>query len=345
MMPQTLSKVSSKDVAQKAGVSQTTVSYVLNGREDVAIPAATRQRVLNAAHDLGYRANSSARSMRSGRFGSVALLLSENPSMSILPPDRQEGILDALEAAGMHLILSRFADATLTDKEQMPRILNELRADGLLINYNTNLPEHLAERIAQNNIPAVWMNSRQEFDCVYPDDFGAAHRATQHLLSLGHRKIAFATHTGTTHYSYADRIGGYAQAMHDAGLAPQIIEMWHELCGIPERDTVISWLNGDAPTAFLTYTMDTAAALFAAALALGLRVPTDLSLLTFHANPVSLLGPAIATMLLPERDIGRKAVETLLAKINGPEQTFAPITVPLAFTEGETLALPTTGRP
>ena len=340
MMSPAVAKISSKDVANKAGVSQTTVSYVLNGREDVAIPSATRQRVLDAARELGYRANSSARSMRSGRFGSIALLLSENPSMSILPPDRQEGILDALEAAGMNLIVSRFADATLTNREQMPRILNELMADGLLVNYNTNLPEHMAERIAQNNIPAVWMNSKQEFDCVYPDDFDAARRATHHFLALGHRKIAFATHTGTSHYSYDDRIGGYTQAMRDAGLAPQIIEMWHELRGIPEPGSVISWLNGDAPTAFLTYTSETAAVLFAAALALGLRVPADLSLLTFNSCPVNIFGPTIATMILPEREMGRKAAEILLEKIKTPEQVFAPVSLPLTLSSGETLAAP-----
>lgn len=343
----TLRKISSRDVALKAGVSQTTVSYVLSGRENIAIPDATRKRVLEAAADLGYRANSSAKAMRSGRFGSVSLLLSENPSMSILPSERLEGILDALEAVGMHLIVSRFADAALADREQMPRILRELMADGLLINYNTNLPDHMAERIAQNCIPAVWVNSKQDADCVYPDDWDAARRATETLLELGHRRIAFATHTGTTHYSYEDRMNGYTQAMIAAGLAPQRLETWRELPALPARNAVISWLNGnDAPTAILTYATETASLIFAAALALGLNIPADLSLLTFNARPVDLFGPTLATMLLPEREIGRNAVEMLLAKIKTPEQTFAPASLACELLAGDTLASPQakTGR-
>ena len=334
-------KISSRDVALKAGVSQTTVSYVLSGRENIAIPDATRQRVLDAAADLGYRANSSAKAMRSGRFGSVSLLLSENPAMSILPPERLEGILDALEAAGMHLIVSRFADAALADREQMPRILRELMADGLLINYNTNLPDHMAERIAQNRIPAVWMNSKQDADCVYPDDWDAARRATETLLEMGHRRIAFATHTGTTHYSYADRARGYAQAMTAAGLAPQCIETWNDLPALPARDARVPWLNGgDAATAILTYSTETASLIFAAALALGRNIPGDFSLLTFNHRPVNLFGPTIATMRLPEREIGRKSVEMLLAKIKEPTQNFDPIAVPCEMRAGDTLGPP-----
>ena len=334
-------KISSRDVAQKAGLSQTTVSYVLNGREDVAIPAATRQRVLEAARELGYRVNSSARTMRSGRFGTVALLLSENPAMSLLPAERREGILDALEARGMHLLLSRFSDSTLTDHAQMPRILQELRADGLLINYNANLPEQMAELIAQNAIPAVWMNSRQPADCVFPNDQDAGRRATEYLLSLGHRRIAFAIHSVTGHYSYTDRKAGYAAAMRKAGYPSQELRLWTDLPQPLRAEMPLDWLQGETSvTAILAYSPDSVVPLTLAAVSRGLSIPGDLSLLTFAAHPPDMGGASVGTLLLPEREIGRRSAELLLRKIEDPAQTFPPVALPLELTAGDTCAAP-----
>ena len=337
-----LRKISSRDVATQAGVSQTTVSYVLNGREDVAIPPATRQRVLDAARELGYRANRSAKAMRSGRFGSVSLLLSEDPSMSILPVERLGSILDSLEAQETHLIVSRFSDATLTDRQQMPRILREIMADGLLINYNANLPEQMAEVIRQNRIPAFWMNSRQAADCAYPDDYGGAKQATEYLLALGHWRIAFACFHPSAHYSFTDREAGYADAMREARLPAETLQMRIDLTSQKTIRATTPWLQGDNPTtAILTYSWHNVFPLIPAALALGLSLPDDLSLMTFHSAPVTDFGRTVGAMILPEHEIGRRSVEALLAKIDDPAQTFAPIALPLELAPGDTTGPPT----
>ncbi len=334
-------KISSRDVATQAGVSQTTVSYVLNGREDVAIPPATRQRVLEAARDLGYRANSSAKAMRSGRFGSVSLLLGQNPAMSLLPPSRLESILDALEQRDTNLIISRFDDATLTDHRQMPRILREIMADGMLINYNANLPEQMAEVIRQNQIPAVWMNSKQDADCVYPDDFHAAKQATEYLLGLGHRRIAFGCRNPSAHYSFTDREAGYAAAMREADCAAETARLWIDLKTPETIRAATGWLRGERPvTAILTYAVDDVFTLIPAAAALGFILPDDLSLITFDTAPMRDFGRTVGTMILPEREIGREAVRLLFEKIADPAQTFPPRCLPLELVPGDTTGPP-----
>lgn len=331
-----LRKISSRDVAAQAGVSQTTVSYVLNGRDDVAIPPATRQRVLDAAHALGYRANASAKAMRSGRFGSVALLLGQNPAMSILPPPRLQSILDALEERELHLIVSRFDDETLTDTRKMPRILREITADGLLINYNSNLPEHMAGVIAQNQIPAVWMNSKQDADCVYPDDFDAAKRATEHFISQGHRRIAFGCASPSAHYSFTDRAAGYTAAMNAANLPPETLLLRIDLTSPQTMRETAAWLGGAAPiTAVLTYSYHDVFPIVPAVAAFGLTMPADFALMTFHYELIREFGRTIGVMRLPEQEIGRKSVEMLIVKISNPAQTFAPFALNLELNSGD----------
>ena len=332
----TLRKISSRDVASRAGVSQTTVSYVLNGRDDVAIPPATRQRVLDAARDLGYRANASAKAMRSGRFGSVALLLSQNPSMSILPPPRLQSILDALEERDLHLIISRFDDETLTDARKMPRILREIMADGLLINYNSNLPEHMADVIAQNQIPAVWMNSKQDADCVYPDDYDAAKRATEHFIAQGHSRIAFGCASPSSHYSFTDRAAGYTAAMNAANLTPETLLLNIDLTNPQTVRETAGWMRGANPvTAVLTYSYYDVFPIVPAAAAFGLTMPADFVLMTFHHDSIREFGRTIGVMRLPEPEIGRKSVELLIEKIANPAQTFAPLAIPLELLAGD----------
>ena len=209
-----------KDVARASGVSAQTVWRILNGKNKNNNEN-TAQRVVSAADELGYRANSSAKAMRSGRFGSVALLLSEYSGLSLLPVERREGIQDVLGEQEINLILSRFSNDALTNQERLPRILREIMADGLLINYNANLPQPMVDIISQYQIPAVWINSRQPADCVYPDDRDAGRgSAAKRLLTLGHRRIGFAYAAPTSHYSFAERIAGYEEVMQESRHLP-----------------------------------------------------------------------------------------------------------------------------
>ena len=221
------------DVAQRAGVSKVSASVTLNGaKSGTVLSEATRERILLAAHELGYKRNGSMASATTGRFGAVALLLSTDEFRSNLPQRMWDGIHDELAAHNMHLTLARLPDEKLTDEGEAPKILREWMADGMLIDYTHRIPHKMLELIRANQMPAIWINSQQDTDCIYPDDREAAVRLTRHLLELGHTRVLYLDVTNDLndafgHYSVRERIAGYREVMRDAGLAPRIeSETW-----------------------------------------------------------------------------------------------------------------------
>ena len=337
--------VTMQDISLKAGVSKSTVSHILNGRETaLRISDATRDRVLEAAHELGYRLNSSARAMSRGSFGGIALLQAIPETRSFAPQELLDGIYEELARHDWHLMLSRLTDEQLCDESVVPKILREWLADGLLIDYIDHIPARLGNLIARAKIPAIWMNSRQEFDCVFPDDFEAATRATRFLLELGHTKIAYVDymHNWTpgqeSHYSAHERIKGYQHAMRDAHLTPRLL---HEPTFVAHEERLAlcqNWLSRpDRPSAVLCYGTEASVLIHAAAL-VGLRVPRDLSVMNFGAKNENFCSQPMTSMLGPFHDLGRVAVQTLHEKILAPDQKIAPRQVSFGFQEGVTTA-------
>jgi LacI family transcriptional regulator len=327
-------RVSSRDVALEAGVSKTTVSYVLSGRQDISIPEATRRRVQDAARRLGYRVNGSARSVRTGRFDCIGLVLSTHPSYSTLARYTLGGINQGLAAQGYHLTVATLSDAELTDDAVVPKMLGEWMVDGLLLNYSQAIPPRLQRLVDEHQIPTIWMNSRHEADCVYPDDRAAARGATERLLALGHARIAYGGHQfppeTALHYSVPARAAGYADAMAAAQTPPR----WFEVSPPPgaDRAEVRRLLSGPGrPTAVVTYWPSVANVVLCEALALGLRVPEDLTILTFSDQWLKEEGLPVSTWLIPSFALGEQAVEMLLHKIADPARRQPPR--PLSFLE------------
>ena len=330
-MPVTL-----KQIAACAGVSPPAVSNILNAKAHLYRPE-TRARVLQAAREMGYRANAAARATATGRFDSIALLLSTVPHRSSLFSGLVEGIHDGLAERDLHLTLARLPDEKLADRGYVPKILKQCLADGLLINYFDQIPPALVELVDAHRVPAVWINSRQEANCICPDDEDAARRATERLLGMGHRRVAFVNYSGDTHYSAAARYAGYAGAMRGAGLTPHSAR---EV--IPRCDRIAAasrWLGVDAaerPTAVVAYSGTSAWPIREAAMAMSLSVPADLSLITFEDHPADEVGVRLDTMLVPEAAMGRAAVEMLLERIEHPDRPLPSRSLPFDFAPGDT---------
>ena len=336
-------------VASKAGVSLPTVCHILNPRSKRAglFALETQRRVRQIATEMGYRPNAAARSIAIGRFGAVTLLLSQHGNRSQLPPRLLDGIDEALADAELHLMVARLPDEKLTDPQAMPKLLRQLTSDGLLINYNAHIPARMIELIKQYELPCVWINSKQPHDCVHPDDEKAAYDATRLMLVAGHTRIAFIDYTygpspERCHYSNTDRRAGYRRAMMDAGLSPRLI------CGpenIPLEDRPAftrDWLTADdRPTAALCYTHHESAPILATADRLGMSLPRDLALFTIHDEAVRHFDIRVPTAMLPEREIGKRAVTLLRDRIARPHDHADPIAVPLRLEYTEHLAGPT----
>ena len=328
-------KVTIKDIARETGLSMSTVNHVLKKRE--GFRAETKKRVLACALKLGYQPNFFAQGIRNGRFNSVALLLSEKSSRFYLPNDLLGSLHDALAEAHMTLMITRLPDKALTDQGVMPKVLQQRMVDGLLIDYIANCPPGMIELIRRYRLPAVWINTRQKANAIFPDDQAAGRQAAQYLLKLGHRRIAYAQIV-TWHYSQEDRRKGIAAALRRAGGAAQA---W-PAPGPDVQDLPAFYgrqLGGcNRPTAVIAYELSQAITICLAAATLGLRIPRDLSIVTFNAAPDTNAG--ITTLLIPAAQMGRGAAEMILRRIEKPGVELKPVALPFGFAAGQTCGPP-----
>lgn len=309
--------IRSEDVARQAGVSRATVSLVLNGRMDIQIPEATRQRVQAIARELGYRPHRSGRAVRTGKTGNIAFLLSTVSERSLFSPRLLDGLIDAAAEHDQHLLVSRISDEKLTDVDFVPKILREFAADGLVINYNSQTPPRLAELIMAAKIPAIWINDKRAFDCVFPDDFAAAKSATEHLIAAGHTRIGYAGWMPGPHYSMGDRLAGYQAALATHGLSECFVLL-------EQAPVTQFWTISEPPTAVLCYSPDVLKIVWEVA-------PKNCALVVIHSESYATLERTFDTWLLPDYALGRAAVELLMQKIDAPEQLCAPRAILLAF--------------
>ncbi len=333
-----------RQVADKAGLSLPTVSHVLGGRAASYSPQ-TRQRVIDAAMELGYRANSAARATRTGRVGSIDLWLSTVEGTSRLPSLLMIGIHDALIERDMQLTISRIPHERMEDDTYLPRVLRQHSAEGVLINYTHKVLGRFPDLLRRHRVPAIWLNIKRDCDCVYPNEHDGYFKATEHLLQLGHRRIAFLILYKGGHFSEVDRAAGYESAMRQAGLTPMVANINAHIGSEYERnpladdrvELVMQWLSQpQRPTAVLCYSVSEVNVLMQAAGRLGLRVPADLSLIGLFDLPLNAIGVPATTLVLPVQEMGRLGVERLMSKIRHPSKPLTPAVVNLQLVEGRT---------
>lgn len=341
-----------KQIAERTGLSIRTVSRIIgdgSGTGAQRHSSSTRGLVLSAARELGYRPNAFAKAVRTGRFGCIAILLSTTPNRSTLPGTLYEGIDDALAEHDLHLTLARVSDEKLKSEEAVPKILREWMVDGLLVNYNYDIPAPFLETINNTRIPSVWINTKQEANAVWPDDFAAGKSATEQLLALGHQRIAYAINENAEgHYSATDRRNGYEAAMQEAGLVPQVLRF--PTPNIPNAPTTIVppagweagspiWQAGAAstrPTAIVAYMPYVANFFVFMAASHGLQAPKDFSIITFCEQRADDSGVLITSWRIPVYAVGQEAVRMLLARLSSAEhEPQQPVIVPFIKPESD----------
>jgi LacI family transcriptional regulator len=331
--------VTQKQIAEKMGVSQRLVSYALKG--DGTVSEKMREEIRSTALAMGYRPNNSARAIKTGKFGTVALLINAGQPVSSLLEYLLDGIHDELAAHDMHLMLVKLRQEELSSDETGPRLFRELMVDGFLIALNWVVEPEMAQIIRRHNIPSIWLNANGEYDCVRPDDKAAAYQAVQHFVNLGHRRIAYVTTPHQQHYSVPDRERGYEEAMREAGLAPQVLCADIMASRQEHMAKVRSFLQGNnRPTAMIFYDRETLSATIMAAMEAGLEIPQDLSVLMIgHEGYYSPLFH-VDMVTIPFREIGCRAVQQLLRKIEQPDELLPTRILPVNFDRQETSAPP-----
>lgn len=333
--------VSLKDIADRCGVSRQAVSNALTGSG--RLKPETRRTIQQVAHELGYRPNTIARTMRTGRFGSLAMLT--RAEMGPIQLNLNKGAFAEASSRDLHLAYTEVAFERLVDPGYAPKVLRELCVDGLLVHYAWDIPHASIERIRNSETPTVWINTQDDLDCVYPDDQQGAEIATAQLIEAGHRRIAYMSRNPAgpqiSHYSTEARRAGYARTMQDAGLEPVFIDMAYPTPKPDYPTRVSAWLKavrGQAKTTAMLCANDKIAmSVLIAAATLGRSVPHDLSLITFTNSGNESLPQPISAMRVPMAEVGRSAVKMLCRKIKNTNKPVNSIAVPYAKPSYDTI--------
>ena len=329
--------VTLKDVAARSGVSVRTACEVLGGPRAHLYAATTREKVRLAAQTLGYRRNHFARAVRLGRFGAVGLLVPAG-TLGNLPPGLLSSIDSTLNEQGMILIVAH-QSAMGAD---VP-LLQELAIDGLLVDHRGQIQSPALEFVYSYPVPLVHMNAQGPVDCVFADALAAAREATEYLLGLGHRRIAFLDTEHHPFFTLADLATGYRQAMAAAGLKAhcrilpvgEFGDLRKEVAYQEVRHAaIVDWFRSkDRPTAVIASISSDAMLVQTSALRMGLQFPRDLSLVTFSDWIVNQHGQPITTLFYASHELGEISVNMLLERIRRPE-AIPSRTVPYRLVEG-----------
>ncbi|MEU2908418.1 LacI family DNA-binding transcriptional regulator [Streptomyces massasporeus] len=302
-----------RDVAERAGVSKSLVSLVLRGSDQVR--PEKRDAVLRAARELGYRPNAAARSLSEQRTRTVGVLLNDlrNPWFV----DLLDGLNSLLHANGLRMLL---ADARLnrrTGQDPADPLL-DLRVDGLVV--VGTLPDPAALGQVAERIPVVLAGSREPappgVDVVAGDDERGALLVAEHLIGLGHRRIAHIAGYGAVGEL---RRRSFEATMRRHGLAEQVLVEPSDMTEEGGYRTTVRLLSRpDRPTAVFAVNDIAAIGVLSAAEELGLRVPRDLCVVGYDNTSIARLRHVwLTTVDNSSHEVGRRAAQCLLARFEG----------------------------
>ena len=313
-------RIHSREVAQTAGVSLSTLSKVLNGREIDRIPEGTRQRVLKVVRDLNYVPRSQMRELRTGRTGRIGVLLI-SPVIFLKMDPYHQGIFDGI-VAGAHrhqrnlVLYTAFPDSP----EALRRDLLGGSADGVLVVGNAWGPT-VPEDLHRSHLPAVYVSSAPiGLDGYYLtdcDNVGGGRLGVEYLLSLGHRHIALIGIPDVSFSYQRERIQGALTAMGEA----QKTDSDLRCTVIPSRDAAdITRIIVSDPTitsVFVPLGELLAGEIMECLAAQGKRVPEDISIVGFDSTSVCDRLPVPLTAIAqPLNAIGEAATELLISLID-----------------------------
>lgn len=309
----------SADVAARAGVSRTTVSFVLNGR-DGAISAATRERVMTAARQLDYHPHEPARQLAGGTSQTIGLVLRQSPEQvagDALLAETLRGMTAAARLGGFRVILE-----TLEPKGgRYADLLRSGRTDGLVVSGprvdDPDLRDIVRDRFAvvlQGSLPGLEVTS------VDVDNRAGARGAVEHLIALGHRRIGCVTNAPLAYTAASERLDGYRDALRAAGIEPRSEWIVEAAFDAGSGHRAMAELLGRGPYDAVFVASDVVAfGALGALRAARLQVPDDISVIGFDDIPLAaFLEPPLTTVRLPAYELGHAVGTALLDRIANP---------------------------
>lgn len=326
-----------KDVAETAGVSRSTASRALTGRGYVAEPV--RLRVQAAAAELGYVPDATARHLKAQTSRSVGVLVSD--LRNAFYADLAAGASSAARSAGYTFMLADLGNRSADEVEAVEAFV-ALRVAGVVV---TPLSADVSGYLERHGIPVVEVDRQfapATCDAVVVDNSRAARAMTEHLLDLGHRRIAlFIDETDWT--TGRDRVAGYRDALTARGLEvdPDLVVSsgWdvagaqgaaHDLLSRPDRPSAVFAANNVLAEGAWRATRD-----------LSLRIPEDLSLVSFDDAPwMSMVTPGLTAVAQDAVALGEAAIGLLVDRFAHPEAEPQTLVLPALLLERASTAPP-----
>jgi LacI family transcriptional regulator, galactose operon repressor len=312
------------DVARHAGVSVSTVSYVLNHSGPVG--AARRARVLDAVRVLNYTPNESARSLKRRSALTIGLVIPElaNQFFALVT----EGVERAASERGVLVVLCA-PEATDQPASHHAHLLRSQRLDGIIYLSGTGTSPRLILELARSG-PVVLVDERiPGFDlpAVVSDGRRGARQVADYVLEQGHRRIAIIGGPETL-WTAEQRLAGYREGLAAAGLDPDAVPVlvgdYRQVSGAELTAKILSGEARRRPTALLCANDLMAIGALEHCRSAGIAVPGDLSIVGFDDVPVAaLITPKLTTVRQPARDMGYAAANALFEQLGGTEQEYA----------------------
>ncbi len=306
-----MERIRIKDVAREAGVALSTAALAL--RDDTRLREETRRAVREAASRLGYVYDRSAAVMRSGKSHTVGLLVCEitNPFYAELTA----GVEEALDAAGYVTILANTGESVARQKRMLDRF-REQPVDGVLLMPATGTPATLLDELDAIRLPyATVVRGFRRGAHAGPDDRAGMRLATEHLLRLGHRRIAFVG-AGRRNSVSTGRFEGYARTMAKAGLATEHLPC---ITDIGEASQVAQALPASGPTALVCFNDSVAFGVMLGLMRAGRRPGADVAVTGFDdIREAAAWYPSLTTVRVGPGEIGQAAARVLLRQMTEP---------------------------
>lgn len=303
--------VTQEDVARAVGVSRTLVSFAFRGAPGVS--AEMRQTILETARQLGYRHNAAAADLASKRASAIGVFLLD--LRNEVYEDIFQGVREAVGEARNRLILGVSHSAGI----DMGPVDSLIEARVGIIIAATLLDTDARVRELAAVVPVVNVTRRVAgVDSVYSDDWAGAQAATEHLLGLGHARIAHVT--GPPYEGHEERRRSFVAATHNAGLAPQVVIADDYTQQAAEQAAAVLLKSADRPTAVFAHNDEMALGVREAAYAAGLSIPQDLSLVGYDNSRIAQLhGIDLTSVDLRALELGRAAGLAALERLASPE--------------------------
>ena len=317
-----MGRVTLKDVADHVGVNVSTASRALSQDRNTLVSPDTRRRVQEAARKLGYRGNLQASALRRGRTGIIGVIVADLNNPFIGPVLR--GVANALGGRGLLPIMTESRDSS----DELAQICDKMlaqRVDGIITTAGRYGDRTLLKRVASEvpTVLAVRQLPGSGIPAIGHDDNAGGRLAAEHLLSLGHTRLAQLMGPEDI-WSFEGRAIGFRDTVERAGASSVDVKAAVRLptidAGVQLAERFLQ-IPGERPTAIFAHNDSIAIGAIDVLREAGLSCPSDVSIVGFNDVPLTdKISPPLTTVRLPGYELGRLAAELVLSRIDGNER-------------------------